>query len=677
MSFSRPAILSSVFLSWFLIACSESVPLSEEADSLGFSAPSLSTQRLHRAQDGASADQFTTQLALASRGLLARPDAAAIRDGNAEIVWDLAAYDFMSGYDAPPASVHPALWRQASLNNVQGLFEVRQGIYQVRGFDLSNMSLIEGEQGWIIVDPLTAAETADHAFQFAMKHLGRKPVTAILFTHSHIDHFGGIEGILKHLDTDERDALRVIAPEGFMAEATSENLIAGPAMSRRAMYMYGKRLPRSARGHVGSGLGKGPAFGRFGILTPTELIYSTDQALVIDGVEFEFQIVSGSEAPAEFTFYLPELKTFCAAELVTRTMHNLYTLRGAKVRDALVWSGFIDAARKRFADAEVLFASHHWPVWGRDEIQAYLGRQRDLYRYIHDQSVRLMNAGMTPNEIADQIRLPQALRQDMANMGFYGSLKHNARAVYQSYMGWFTGNPAMLDPLPEEDSARRMIALMGGVDKVLIQAEQLYQDANEASPEDANREYRWLAQLLNQALFAAPDNARVRALLANTYDQLGYQARSAPWRDFYLSGAYELRHGGPDEGINPAIMKHILRQTPPDKLFDSMAANLNGPDAEDVSLTMGIRFSDLDAAYLLTLENSVLRHESVAAIDVADVDALLSLPHHLFIDILVGDAGLKETVFSDALAIEGSKWAVISLLSRIDRQSGTFNIVEP
>ena len=328
-----------------------------------------------------------------------------------------------------PASVNPSLWRQAALNNIHGLFEVTKGLYQIRGYDLSNMTIIEGDTGWILVDPLTAKETASKAFLFARQHLGEKPVTAILFTHSHIDHFGGVQGVLEHLSDAERQSLRIVAPAGFEEEATSENIIAGPAMSRRAMYMYGRPLSRDARGHVGTGLGKGPAFGTFGFAEPTDLILQTGTRLTIDGVAFEFQIVSGSEAPAEFTFYLPEHKAFCGAELVMRTLHNLYTLRGAKGRDARIWSGFIEEARTRFADAEVYFASHHWPLWGRDHIQDFLARQRDTYKFIHDQSVRLMNRGLTPNEIADQLKLPEALNQDFDNQGYYGTVAHNAKAV--------------------------------------------------------------------------------------------------------------------------------------------------------------------------------------------------------------------------------------------------------
>jgi alkyl sulfatase BDS1-like metallo-beta-lactamase superfamily hydrolase len=612
----------------------------------------------------------------ARRGLIARDPNLVIQRPDGSRIWDMPAYDFVDadGQNAP-ASVNPSLWRQAALNNIHGLFEVTKGLYQIRGYDLSNMTIIEGDTGWILVDPLTAKETASKAFLFARQHLGEKPVTAILFTHSHIDHFGGVQGVLEHLSDAERQSLRIVAPAGFEEEATSENIIAGPAMSRRAMYMYGRPLSRDARGHVGTGLGKGPAFGTFGFAEPTDLIHQTGTRLTIDGVAFEFQIVSGSEAPAEFTFYLPEHKAFCGAELVSSTLHNLYTLRGAKVRDARIWSGFIEEARTRFADAEVYFASHHWPLWGRDHIQDFLARQRDTYKFIHDQSVRLMNRGLTPNEIADQLKLPEALNQDFDNQGYYGTVAHNAKAVYQYYMGWYTGNPARLHPLPEADAARRYVEMMGGIERVLATAEADFAAAADMDAEAAHRHYRWLAELLNHAVFAAPDHPAAKALLAKVYDQLGYLAESGPWRDAYLTGAYELRHGGPEQGLNPAIMKELLLKTPVERFFDSMAVRLIPEAADGETLSLRITFTDLDESYLLLLENSVLRHRR-AAHD-AEADAALNLTRPLFVALLIGEAGLKELLFSDDLSVEGSKLDLIGFFSMLDKPDGAFNIVTP
>ncbi|MDC0661447.1 alkyl/aryl-sulfatase [Marinobacter sp. SS21] len=612
----------------------------------------------------------------ARRGLIAQEPSLVIQHQNGDTIWDMGAYDFINaeGVDAP-ASVNPSLWRQAALNNIHGLFEVTDGLYQLRGYDLANMSIIEGDSGWILVDPLTSRETASRAFLFAQQHLGKKPVHAIVFTHSHIDHFGGVQGVLQHLSEEERQNLRIIAPAGFEEEATSENIIAGPAMTRRAMYMYGKRLGRDERGHVGTGLGKGPAFGSFGFEAATDLIHETGSELTVDGVPMVFQMVSGSEAPAEFTFYLPEQRAFCGAELVSRNLHNLYTLRGAKVRDARAWSAYIDEARIRFAEAEVYFASHHWPLWGQDSIQDFLIKQRDTYKFIHDQSVRLLNQGHTPNEIAEQLELPAALNEDFHNQGYYGTVSHNAKAVYQNYMGWFTANPAKLNPLPESDAARRYVEMMGGASQILQRADADFAAAADMTPADGKQTYRWLAELLNHVVFAEPDNAEAKALLAKVYDQLGYLAESAPWRDFYLTGAFELRHGAPAEGISPAVMKEVLVNTPVSLFFDSMAVRLMADEADGESLTVKITFTDLGESYLLTLNNSVLHHQATA--NDTPADATLNLTHPLFIDLLVGEAGVKELLFSDDVSFEGSKLDLIRFFGMLDKPDGSFNIVTP
>jgi linear primary-alkylsulfatase len=612
----------------------------------------------------------------ARRGLIAQDSELVIAGPGGADIWNMPAYDFIDAEGtSAPASVNPSLWRQASLNNIHGLFEVTDGIYQVRGYDLSNMTIIEGDTGWILVDPLTAKQTASQAFLFAQEHLGKKPVKAIVFTHSHIDHFGGVQGVLQHLSDDEKANLEIVAPAGFEEEATSENIIGGPAMTRRAMFMYGKRLARDARGHVGTGLGKGPAFGTFGFATPTQLVSETGATLTLDGVPMEFQIVSGSEAPAEFTFYLPEHKAFCGAELVSRNMHNVYTLRGAKVRDARIWSGFIDEAKNRFAEAEVYFASHHWPLWGQEKIQDFLAKQRDTYKFIHDQSVRLMNQGATPREIAEQLELPEALMQDFHNQGYYGTVSHNAKAVYQNYMGWFTANPAQLNPLPETESSKRYVAMMGGADSVLENARTEFEAASAMGPQEGRDTYRWLAELLNHLVFSDPDNQQAKALLAKVYDQLGYQAESGPWRDFYLSGAYELRHGAPEKGIEPAVMRDILLHTPVSLFFDSMAVRLIAEEAAGKQLAIKIHFTDLDQAYLLTLENSVL-HNRLVALDTT-ADATLNITRPAFVDLLIGRAGLTELLFSDEISFDGSKLDLISFFGMLDKPEGRFNVVVP
>jgi alkyl sulfatase BDS1-like metallo-beta-lactamase superfamily hydrolase len=598
----------------------------------------------------------------AKRGLIASDAELRIAGRDGAPIWDMPAYGFVDG-DAPP-SVNPSLWRQERLNNIHGLFEVTKGVYQLRGYDLANMSLIEGETGWIVVDPLTARETAAKAIAFARQHLGDKPVSAVIFTHSHIDHFGGVLGILSAEDAQQRK-VRIIAPESFIEEATSENVVAGVTMARRSLFMFGPRLPRGERGHVGTGLGKGPAYGTIGILQPTETIAETPTELTIDGVRFSFQNAPGSEAPSELTFYLPDLKTFCGAEVVSHNMHNLYTLRGAKVRDALKWSGYIDEIIALFGEAEVYFGSHHWPIWGNERIVGFLEKQRDTYKYINDQTLRLALYGYTPREIAEQLELPESLRTSFPNRGYYGTLKHNAKAVYQRYFGWYDGNPANLDPLPPAEAGAKYVELAGGAANLLQNAQAAYDDG----------EYRWVAEVVNHLVFADPNNQDARDLLAQAYDQLGYQAESGPWRDVYLTGAFELRHGGPDTGVDLASAIDMIKHAPLERFLDAMAARLNAPKAEGKEMIVNLVFTDLDTTYVLELKNSVLRHYKRDPHP--DANVTMKITHDLYLQMVTGRVGLKDTLFNDDLKIEGSRLDLIGFFRLFDKPDGTFNIVTP
>lgn len=646
-------------------ACGDRVPqvsVDTDADAQGHSAPTAYTVAANRAVASALPLADQQDYEDATRGFMGVDPEVVVRNADGRVVWNLPAYDFIQG-EAPP-SVNPSLWRQASLNNIAGLFKVTDRVYQVRGYDLSNMSIIEGDTGWIIVDPLTARETAAAALALAREHLGNRPVVAVIFTHSHIDHFGGVFGVISQEQYEQGD-VRVIAPEGFMEEATSENIVAGIAMGRRAIYMYGRDLARSERGHVGSGLGKSPAFGTFGIVEPTEIIDRTGQDKTIDGLQFLFQNAPESEAPAELTFALPQLGAYCGAEVATRTMHNLYTLRGTKIRDALKWSGYIDEMIALSADADVYFASHHWPVWGAERIRPYLEQQRDTYKYIHDQTVRLLNQGLTSREIAEQLQLPEALQTGFANRGYYGTIRHNAKAVYQGYLGWYDANPANLDPLPPVEAGTRYVELAGGPDALLARSRAAYDKG----------EYRWAAELLSHLVFADSDNGAGRALLANSYDQLGYQAESGPWRDVYLAAAYELRHGIPREMVNMALMTDVLKRTPVDKFFRSMSVRLNGPEAEGVERSVGISFSDLDESYLLEVRNSVMHYARTTG--PAEADATLTLTHDMFVRMLTGELALRETLTSDDLDVEGSVVELVRFFGLFDQPDGLFNIVTP
>ena len=598
----------------------------------------------------------------ARRGLVARERDAVVKDASGRAVWDTRRYAFVDG-DAPD-SVNPSLWRQELLNGIHGLFEVVPGVHQVRGYDLSNLTLIEGKSGWIVVDPLTARETAAAALALAAEHLGDREVVAVIFTHSHIDHFGGIEGVLPE-DPDARARVRIVAPANFVEEATSENVMAGFAMGRRASFMYGMPLDRSPRGHVGSGLGKQPARGSIGIASPTDIVDHTPQELVLDGVRFVFQHAPNSEAPAELTFYLPEQKAFCGAEVVSHNLHNLYTLRGAKVRDALLWSSYIDEAMRLFADAEVVFASHHWPTWGRERVADYLAAQRDVYRYIHDQTLRLANQGATPREIAEALELPASLRARFANRGYYGSVRHNAKAVYQAYFGWYDGNPANLDPLPPVEAAVRYVEAMGGAETVLARGRAAFDVGD----------YRWAATLLDHLVFAAPDDEPARELLAASYDQLGYQAESAPWRDVYLTAALELRRGVQGSGLDPRAALDLLRHLPLERFFDAMATRLNGERADGEDVSINLVFTDAGETFVLRVGNGVLHHRR------GDPDPAAAATLHLTRDFLlrlsVGDAGIREMLFGDELDVDGSRVALVSFFSLLDRPGEPFAIVTP
>lgn len=575
--------------------------------------------------------------------------------------WDQTAYRFIDG-EAPP-SVNPSLWRQARLNNIHGLFEVIPGIYQLRGFDLANLTLIRGETGWIVVDALTCHETAAAALDLAWQHLEARPVTAVIFTHSHMDHFGGATAVIPAAEDAQR-AIPIVAPGGFMEESISESVLAGGAMRRRAQYMYGKWLARSPRGHVDTGLGKEPAIGRMGILTPTDLITRTPQEMVLDGVRFMFQYAPESEATAELTFYLPDFKAYCGAEIVSRNLHNVYTLRGTKARDALKWSRYIDEALILFGRAEVYFGTHHWPVWGNGRVVDFLKVQRDTYKYIHDQTLRMANDGMTPREIAEEIRLPDTLRRTFANRDYYGTLRHNVKAVYAFYFGWYDANPANLNPLPPAEAGARYVEFMGGAQTLLRNARASF-DAGE---------YRWVAQVLNHLVFADPQNEPARALLAEAYDQLGYQAESGPWRDVYLTGALELRHGiARAPGV--ANADELLRQMPIGGFFDLMAVRLNGPEAQGHDLTINFIFTDRGESHVLRLENAVLHHYRREPDPVAN--ASLTLTHDLYLRIFTRRTTMMAAAASGELQIEGSTDDLVRFFSLFTAPNGMFPIVTP
>lgn len=651
-------ICSSILL--LLCACSDSKPsITVDSNSAASSFTQQSHQQIRDYLDLSDSNDFK----LATKGLLAKAPMNALYTDDGDKIWDPKVFQFIKG-DAPD-TVNPSLWRQAKLNQIRGLFKVSEGIYQLRGFDLANMTLIDSDNGWVVLDPLTTIETARQAINFARQHLGNKAIKAVVFSHSHIDHFGGALGVLS-LAEAKQDKIPIIAPSGFMYEATSENIVAGPAMFRRAMLMYGMALPRNPQGHIDTGLGIQPMVGKTSIMQPSIIINNDYEQHIIDGVVMDFYNMPNSEAPAEMVIGLPKHHALFGAELVSRNQHNIYTLRGAKVRDALQWSDYIDQLVQQDTTFNIYFGSHHWPIWGADNIQHFLSNQRDLYKYIHDQTIRLANNGLTSKEIAEQIKLPDTLAKPFYNRGYYGTVKHNSKAVYQYYFGWYDANPANLDPLPPEQVAKKYVAVMGGAEAILTNAQQSFEKGD----------YRWVAELLNHLVFAQPKNRQAKKLLAKTYQQLGFQAESGPWRDVYLSAAQELLHGTPQLSIKLQNSYDILAQMPIIQFLKSMSVKLKAENTIGKTLSIGFYFSDLQEYYVVDIRNSVM-HYREADKDTIETDATLVITHPLFLDLLIGNVSLVKALLSDDLSIEGSKTKLASFFALLEDPEGDFNIVTP
>ncbi|CAJ1510401.1 alkyl/aryl-sulfatase [[Mycobacterium] holstebronense] len=598
----------------------------------------------------------TTDFADADRGFIAALTPCVITAADGQVVWDNDSYDFLAG--DPPTSVHPSLWRQSQLAAKQGLYEVVEGIYQVRGFDISNITFVEGDSGVIVIDPLISTEVAAAALKLYREHRGAdRPVTAVIYTHSHADHFGGVLGVTSQADVDA-GRVAVLAPEGFIEHVVAENVYAGTAMLRRAGYMYGTVLDRGPRGQVGCGLGQNTSTGEVSVIVPTVTISQTGESHVIDGVQIEFQMAPGTEAPAEMHFYFPQFRALCMAENATHNQHNLLTLRGALVRDPRAWAGYLTEAIDTFAGrADVVFASHHWPTWGTERIAEYLGLQRDLYAYLHDQTLRLLNRGFTGVEIAEQFQLPPALENAWHARGYYGSVSHNVKAVYQRYLGWFDGNPARLWPHPPEALGPRYTAALGGVDRVVELAEAAFNDGD----------FRWAATLLDHAMFTDADHAGARRLYADTLEQLAYGAENATWRNFFLSGATELRTGNFGT-VGQVTSVGLISQLSPEQLFESLAIRINGPRAWDLSLALDVSFADTGVNYRLTLRNGVLVHRKTPA-DSGSADVTVTAPTKLaLLAALLGNGGLE---------VSGDQSAWANLLGVLDNPDPNFNIVTP
>jgi alkyl sulfatase BDS1-like metallo-beta-lactamase superfamily hydrolase len=600
----------------------------------------------------------------AQRGFIAKLEDPVIGNMDGQPVWDLTPYTFLDQETAPP-TVNPSLWRQARLNLYHGLFKVTERIYQVRGYDLSVMSFIEGDTGWIVVDPLISTECAKASFDLVCRHLGTRPVKSVIYTHSHVDHWGGVKGVVSEADVRSGE-VKIMAPEGFMKYAVSEMIFAGNVMGRRAACQAGSGLPKGPRGQVDAGLGKTASNGSVTLISPTVTITEPGSVMNIDGVEFVFQNTPDTEAPAEFNFYLPQFKALCMAENCTHTLHNLYTPRGAEVRDARAWARFIDETIERFAHkTEVIFASHHWPTWGRERCITMLKNQRDIYKYIHDETLRLANHGYNMIEIAEMIELPPVLAGAWYNRGYWGTVSHNAKAVYQKYLGWFDGNPANLNPLPPEEAAGKYVAFMGGIDATLAKARSAY----------AKGEYRWVVQVVNHVVFADPENREARRLQADALEQLGYQAESSIWRNFYLQGAKELREGVVPRGAAILASKDAVKAMEIELLFDFLAIRLNGVKASGRTIILNAEFTDSAEPYVLTVENGVLNHAKNRRAE--NADATLILTRFALDQMVLGEATVDQTVASGELKIEGRREKLDEFFSLLDRFDFWFNIVTP
>lgn len=594
-----------------------------------------------------------------SRGRLGTREERQIRDAEGRVVWDLDAYAFLSG--ECPDTVNPSLWRQGQLVVHDGLFEVAEGIYQIRGFDLSNMTLVEGDTGVLVIDPLLTVETAAAGLALYRAHRGDRPVKAVLYTHSHADHFGGVKGVVTQ---DEVAAgVPVFAPDGFLEHAISENVFAGTAMNRRAAYMYGAALPPGPHGQIGAGLGQTLSTGTVSLIPPTVDITRTGQEETVDGIRMVFQMTPGTEAPAELNIHFPDRSALCMAENATHNLHNLLTLRGAEVRDPHVWARFLAESLALFLQGtDVAFASHHWPVWGRERVKRFLSEQHDLYAYLHDQTLRMLNQGLTALEIAEGMQMPPALERAWHTHGYYGSVSHNTKAVYQRYLGWFDGNPAHLWEHPPAQAATRYVAAMGGADKVLDHARESY----------AEGDYRWVVQLVNHVLFADPDNAGARALQADAFEQLGYGSENGTWRNFYLMGAYELRNGS--VGTPTATTSaDVLAALTLDQLFDALAIRVDGPRCWDKAITVRWNITG-GRTVTMRLRNGVLAHRLDSAPG-GDADVEITLAEPDLRAVLLGQ--LSPIGLSGRADISGDPAKLTELLGCLTDPDPDFAVVTP
>ena len=601
----------------------------------------------------------------AHKGFIAPLPSELIKGKQGNVVWDPQQYAFIKEGEKAPDTVNPSLWRQSQLINIGGLFQVTDGVYQIRNLDLSNMTIMEGKEGITVIDPLVSAETAKVGMDLYYKNRGKRPVVAVIYTHSHVDHYGGVRGVIDEADV-KSGKVKVYAPAGFMKEAVSENIMAGNAMSRRASYMYGNLLKPDAKGQVGAGLGTTTSAGTVTLIEPTNYITHTGQKEVIDGLTYDFMMAPGSEAPSEMLWYVEEKGMIEAAEDVTHTLHNTYSLRGAKIRDPLAWSKYINDVIGRWGGkANIIIAQHHWPTWGNENVVKLMKSQRDMYRYINDQTLRMANQGLTRDEIAANFKLPSGLEKSWASRGYYGSVSHDVKATYVFYLGWFNGNPATLNELPPVDAAKKYVDYMGGADAIMQKAKTDYAQGN----------YRWVAQDTNNIVFADPSNKEARNLEADALEQMGYQAESGPWRNFYLTGAQELRNGVVKGATPNTASPDTVKAMSPEMFFDYLAVHINGEKAANAQAVFNVDLGADGGKYKLELENGVLNHSADA--QASNADASITLNRATLNKIILKEESLKQAQEKGDVQISGNHAKLDEFLGYLDSFDFWFNMVTP
>ena len=600
----------------------------------------------------------------ARRGFLGSLPEVEIKNDRGRVVWSLKEYAFLTEEQAPP-TVNPSLWRQARLNMHHGLFRVTDRIYQIRGFDISNMTIIEGERGLIVIDPLISTEVARAGLDLYIAHRGRRPVTAVIYTHSHTDHYGGVRGVVDEAEV-KAGAVEIIAPAGFMEEIVSENVLAGTPMIRRAQFQFGATLPKGPRGQVDAGLGKVTSRGTVTLIPPTRLITAPIETHRIDGVEIVFQLAPETEAPAEMHMFYPGLRALNLAENATHNLHNTYPIRGAQVRDANAWARYLNEALDRFGPgADVVFAQHHWPIWDNHRVLDFLAKQRDLYKYLHDQTVRLMNHGWKAAEIAERLTLPRSLSKTWHVRGYYGTMSHNSKAVYQRYLGWYDANPANLNPLPPVERGRKYVEYMGGAAAAISRAREDF----------ARGEYRFVAEAMSHVVFADPSNTEARGLGADALEQLGYAAESATWRNAYLLGASELRQGLSGAIARAPISPDVLRAMSLDHVFDLLGVRLNAEKADGRRIVINWVFPEPAPPYVLNLENCALTYLSGRRSERAD--ATVMLERGALDRLLLRELSPADALQAGSVRVDGDFARLGELLGMLDDFSLMFEVVEP